>query len=142
MRPSRLKLCLLLGLLLYPAMRLCSAATFTCGSGDVACLIASITAANRTPEPDTIRLAAGIYLLTPVDNITDTDGANGLPSVTGPLTLQGAGADQSMIARPPSVPMFRLLHVAPTGVLTVQGLTMTGGRPGFGSSSRMGGHPE
>jgi hypothetical protein len=128
MRPSRIVLCLLLGLLLYPAIRLCSAATLTCGTSDVACLIAAITAANRTPEPDTIRLAAGTYLLTTVDNITN--GANGLPSVTSPITLQGVGADQSIIARPPSAPTFRLLHVAPTGALTVQGLTMTTGRMG------------
>jgi hypothetical protein len=128
MRPSRIVLCLLLGFLLYPAIRLCSAATLTCGTSDVACLIAAITAANRTPEPDTIRLAAGTYLLTTVDNITN--GANGLPSVTSPITLQGVGADQSIIARPPSAPTFRLLHVAPTGALTVQGLTMTTGRMG------------
>jgi hypothetical protein len=59
MRHARLVLYLCLGLLLSPAMHLCSAAAFTCGMSDVACLIASITAANRTPEPDTIRLAAG-----------------------------------------------------------------------------------
>jgi hypothetical protein len=126
MRPSRIVLCLLLGLLLYPAIRLCSAATLTCGTSDVACLIAAITAANRTPEPDTIRLVAGTYLLTTVDNMTN--GANGLPSVTSPITLQGVGADQSIIARPPNAPTFRLLHVAPTGALTIQGLTMTTGQ--------------
>jgi hypothetical protein len=128
MNQTRCLLALTMCVLLTSAVRIGTAAMFPCAAGDVACLIAAIHAANRTPEPDTIRLAAGTYLLTTVDNTTDSP--NGLPSVTGPLTLQGAGADESVIARPPNAPAFRLLHVAPIGVLTVQALTMTGGRIG------------
>ena len=64
------------------------ATTFRCGAGNVACLIAAITAANANGQPNTIRLAAGTYTLTAVDN--DTDGSNGLPSITSPLTIRGA----------------------------------------------------
>ena len=137
MHQTRGLLALTMCVLLTSAVRIGTAATLTCGTSDVACLIAAITAANRTPEPDTIRLAAGTYLLTAVDNITD--GPNGLPSVTGPLTLQGVGADQSLIARAPSAPAFRLLHVAPAGVITIQDLTMMGGQASTGGVGRFGG---
>jgi hypothetical protein len=137
MNQTRCLLALTMCVLLTSAVRICTAATLTCGTSDVACLIASITAANRTPEPDTIQLAGGTYLLTAVDNITD--GPNGLPSVTGPLTLQGVGADQSLLARAPSAPAFRLLHVAPAGVITIQDLTMMGGQASSGGVGSFGG---
>jgi uncharacterized repeat protein (TIGR01451 family) len=125
MNQTRCLLTLTMCVLLTSAVRISTAATFTCETSGVACLIVAIHVANSTPEPDTIQLAAGTYLLTAVDNTTV--GANGLPSVTSPITLQGVGAAQTVIVRVPSAPMFRLLHVAPTGALTVQGLTMTGG---------------
>jgi hypothetical protein len=128
MRQSRVMFSLCLGLLLYPAIRLCSSAAFTCGTSDVACLIASITAANRTPEPDTIRLAAGIYMLTAMDN--NTDGPNGLPPITSALTIAGVGAGQTTVARASSAPIFRLFHVAASGTLTLQGLILQGGGGG------------
>jgi hypothetical protein len=128
MNQTRCLLALTMCVLLTSTVRMCTAATFTCGAGDVACLIASITAANGTPAPDSIHLAGGTYQLTAVDNTTN--GPNGLPSVTSPLTLQGVGAAQTVIVRVPGAPMFRLLHVAPTGALTVQGLTITGGDVG------------
>jgi hypothetical protein len=104
---------------------MCPAATFTCAGGDVACLIAVMHLANRTPETDTIQLAAGTYTLTTVDN--STDGANGLPSITSALTIQGAGADQTIVERDVNAPRFGLLHVAATGTLTLHGLTIRGG---------------
>jgi hypothetical protein len=109
---------------------ICTAATFTCAVGDAACLIAAIDIANSTPEADTIQLAAGTYTLTTVDNITD--GVNGLPSITSALTIQGAGADQTIVERHVNAPQFRLVHVAATGTLTLHGLTIRGGL----------GHPE
>jgi hypothetical protein len=98
------------------------AADFTCAAGDVACLIHAINTANANGEANTITLEAGTYTLTAVDNTTD--GPNGLPSVTSTLTIQGAGADTTVIAREASTPLFRLGHVAATGTLTFERLTL------------------
>jgi hypothetical protein len=113
----------LLGLLLLPGPM--HAAGFVCAAGDVACLIAAIHAANANGEENTITLAAGAYTLTAVDN--DTDGPNGLPSMMGRLTITGVGADTTIIERAAGAMPFRLLHVAATGVLTLEGLTLRGG---------------
>jgi hypothetical protein len=101
------------------------AADFSCAPGEVACLIGAINAAKVNGAANTITLAAGLYTLTAVDN--NTDGPTGLPSVTGPLTLRGAGAASTIIERAAGAPPFRLLHVAATGVLTLEGLTLQGG---------------
>ena len=93
------------------------AADLTCGAGDVACLLAAIRTANALTEPSTIRLATGIYTLRAVDN--ETDGPNGLPSVTKALSIQGSGAQATIIERAADAPNFRLVHVAPTGTLTL-----------------------
>jgi hypothetical protein len=101
------------------------AAEFTCAGGDVACLIEAIKTANANGDANTITLEAGTYTLTAIDN--DTNGPTGLPSITVGLTITGAGADTTMIERAASAPRFRLLHVAATGVLTLEGLTLRGG---------------
>jgi hypothetical protein len=106
------------------------AADFTCAGGDVACLIAAINTANANREENTLTLEAGIYTLTSVDN--DTDGPNGLPSITGTLTLIGAGAESTVIEREASGPFFRLAHVSAAGTLTLDGLTLRGGSVGPG----------
>jgi hypothetical protein len=119
----------------------CQAADFTCPAGDVLCLIKAINAANSNGETNTITLAAGTYPLKEVHN--NTDGPNGLPSITSPLslTIQGAGAESTSIERDTSAPGFRLFHVAATGVLSLYGLSVRGGelrqvdflsRPAFG----------
>jgi hypothetical protein len=100
------------------------AADFSCPSGDVACLIAAINTANGNGEEDTITLAAGTYTVTAVDN--STDGENGLPSITSPITIQGAGAETTMLERASTAPEFRLLHVSVDGVLQIEGLTARG----------------
>ena len=109
------------------------AKTFHCGAGDVQCLIDAIRDANANGEENTIRLAAGTYTLTDVDN--HTDGPNGLPSITSPLTITGAGVDTTIIERQasatPRPPAFRLLYVAATGSLTLNGLTLQGGALGL-----------
>ena len=101
------------------------AAEFTCTGGDVACLIRAMNEANANGEENRITLAAGTFTLTTVDN--NTQGRNGLPSITGGLTITGAGADTTMIERAVGAPPFRLLHVAATGVLTLEGLILRGG---------------
>jgi hypothetical protein len=101
------------------------AADFSCPAGDVTCLIAAINTANGNGEDDTITLAAGTYTLTAVDNTTDGD--NGLPSITSPITIQGAGEETTILERATTAPKFRLLHVSPGGVLQLEGLTVRGG---------------
>ena len=115
------------------------AADFACAAGDVACLIAALHAANATGEADTITLAVGTYTLTAVDN--DSDGPNGLPSITSPLTIAGAGADTTILERAASAPSFRLVHVAAIGALTLEGVTLRGGLSFSGEPSTMQGAP-
>src|SRR5262249_52937035 len=98
------------------------AADFACAAGDVACLIDAINQANANGEANTITLEAGTYTLTAVDN--DTDGFNGLPSVTSTLTVQGAGADATIIEGSAA---GRLVHIAAAGILTLDRLTLQGG---------------
>ncbi|HEY7492004.1 MAG TPA: right-handed parallel beta-helix repeat-containing protein, partial [Candidatus Tectomicrobia bacterium] len=102
------------------------AAVFDIPAGDVAALIAVINTANGNGEANTIHLAASTYTLTAVDN--NTNGPNGLPSITSSITINGAGADRTSIARAAGAPPFRLLHVAAPGSLTLAGVTISGGR--------------
>jgi hypothetical protein len=121
-------LCLTLALT-QPAL----AKTFHCEAEDVACLIAAINTANANGHKNTIELEAGVYTLTAADNVTPgpngQNGPNGLPSITSTLTIKGAGADATGIARPlsSSPPWFRLMHVAASGNLTLQGVKLSGG---------------
>jgi len=107
------------------------AAEFTCATEDVTCLIAAINAANTSREENTITLEGGAYTLTVADNTTD--GPNGLPLVTGPLTIRGAGAGSTVIERATTALPFRLIHVALGGTLGLEGLTLRGGSTGSGS---------
>src|SRR5713101_2008816 len=102
------------------------AKTFHCGAGDVQCLIDAINAANVNGEKNTIRLEAGTYTLTAIDN--NTSGPNGLPSITSDLTIKGSRADSTVITRDASAPEFRIVRVATTGILTLRGVTITGGK--------------
>jgi hypothetical protein len=107
------------------ASDLVHAAVFHCPSGDVTCLIAAINAANANGEDDTITLEAGTYTLTTVDN--ETDGANGLPSITSALSIKGAGAESTILERAATAPLLRLLRVSADGVLQLEGLTVSRG---------------
>ncbi|MGH2541787.1 MAG: hypothetical protein ACRDIB_03260, partial [Ardenticatenaceae bacterium] len=74
---------------------------------------------------DVIELGAGtIYTLTSVHNTVG--GENGLPSITSNITINGHGAT---IARSEagSTPSFRVFHVAATGVLTLNEVTIRNG---------------
>ena len=95
---------------------LVQAKTFHCGAGDVACLIAAINAANTNGQRNTIRLEAGTYTLTAVDNGDPSQfDLNGLPVITSTLTITGAGAATTSIRRDAGSPDFRLIHVAAAG---------------------------
>jgi hypothetical protein len=101
------------------------AAEFFCSSGDATCLIAAVNSANDTPEEDTITLGPGPYTLTTVDN--NTDGPNGLPSIKSTVTIRGAGADRTILERDGAAPVFRLVHIASTGSLILDEVTLRGG---------------
>lgn len=121
---------------------------FDCGAGDVQCLIQAINAANAdTRNRDTINLAAGIYTLTAVNNTTD--GPNGLPSIRGPLTLNGAADDASapsaadvprtIIERAAGARPFRLLHNGTSAGVLIQGISFRGGSTVTGEPNIHGG---
>jgi hypothetical protein len=113
-------------------------ATFQCEGGNVACLINAINEANANGQINTIMLQPGTYNLTTIDN--QSDGPNGLPSVASILTIRRLDAAVGAVdlLRETSAPMFRLLHIAKTGNLTLEGVNVRGGRsPGI--SSRGGG---
>jgi CSLREA domain-containing protein len=100
------------------------AATFAIPCNDTAGLIAAINTANSNGEADTIALAANCtYTLTAVDNTND--GANGLPSISSDITIVGNG---TIIERSGAAPAFRLLHIAASGALTLDGVTLRGGQ--------------
>jgi hypothetical protein len=106
-----------------------AAETFHCANEDVACLIFAINDANSdTHEKSTIWLEpGGTYTLTSVDN--NTDGPNGLPSITGDLTIRVKGKGTATLTRVTGLntPPFRLLHVAETGHLRLRDLVLSNG---------------
>jgi hypothetical protein len=103
------------------------AKTFSCSAGDVACLITSITEANANGKKNTINLKAGTYTLTAADN-GNISNETGLPQITSTLTINGQGPDVTILERSETAPFFRLLYVAETGNLTLEGLTIRHGR--------------
>jgi hypothetical protein len=70
-----------------------------------------------------IILAPSVYEFLQPDNFVD--GANALPSVTSPITLQGSAASLRRSASARS--LFRLLHVADGGSLVIVNLTIENG---------------
>jgi len=93
--------------------------------GDVAGLIAAISAANANPDPDLIVLEHGTYPLTAPNN--PLYGKNGLPVINTPIIIYGNCAT---IARDPAAEAFRLFYVTSAGNLTLYDLTLTGGDGG------------
>jgi hypothetical protein len=124
-KPWRVAALVVLGLALV-SPHAGQATTFDCDAGDVQCLIDAINTANANGQENTIRLAAGTYMLTAVDNGTFGD-ANGLPLITSPLTITGRGAETTIIERGAGAPSFRILEVAAAGTLSLNRLTLRGG---------------
>ena len=87
-------------------------------------LVDAITAANTDSATgncpagsgaDEIQLTVDVTL-TVVDN--NTDGANGLPSITSEVTVEGVGGSlPRAIVRDPAAPNFRIFHVGASGVV-------------------------
>ncbi len=123
-----------LGLAVAPAtMASASPATFVpCSSGGAG-LVAAITAANVAGG--TINLAPGCtYSLTSSNNGSSgpmgLPGFNGLPQVTNTITINGFGATIAA-----NNTTFRIFQVnGPSGHLTLQGLTLTGGNAAAGGA--------
>ncbi len=109
------------------------------GTGGPDCTIRdAITAANMDAPvggcpagsgPDIIVLAAPLYSLSQVDNVTD--GPNGLPSITSDIAIEGNGA---IIERAAGSPSFRIFHVDTAGTLTLQEVTVRNGAAADGAS--------
>ena len=111
------------------------AATFNIVDEDVAGLIAAINAANANAGPHIINLApAGSYTLSapiPFVNIFGIPDSAGLPQITSQITVNGNGAtiQRSSLA---GTPDFRILTTF-FADLTLDGLTIRGGRGGYGA---------
>ncbi|MEX2426032.1 MAG: hypothetical protein WD401_04630, partial [Thermomicrobiaceae bacterium] len=86
-------------------------------AGDVSELIPEINEANGRTEPTIITLTSSEYVLTAPDN-----GDNGLPVVTGDITIEGNGAT----IRRDSSSSFRILNIAESGILTLNHVTISG----------------
>ena len=71
---------------------------------------------------DTLNLVAGsTHTLTAVNN--GTDGANGLPVASTPITIEGNG---STITRDSGAPAFGIFQINSTGNLTLNETTVSG----------------
>ncbi|MDR4504173.1 MAG: hypothetical protein MRK01_05170 [Candidatus Scalindua sp.] len=129
-RMFKIVLSMLLALHIFCHLRIVAvnAAEFTIPSGDVAALIDAINTANGNGEDDTINLQGGIYSLTQKNN--DINGPNGLPSITSNISLNGVTDNSTIIERnidSPHIPLFRIFHVANTGNIQLESLTIQGG---------------
>src|SRR5262245_61146566 len=125
---------LLLGWFYIPQVE---AASFNIPPGDAASLIDAIQAASDTPgTADVINLAPGsTYTLTAINNsyeeVHPTEGEllgggdQGLPVIFGVITING---NNSVIERADYAPDFRILFVSYSGTLTLNALTLRGGR--------------
>jgi hypothetical protein len=103
------------------------AAVFNISSGDVTGLIAAINTANANGEENMINLAPGTYSLTSVDNRPSFFGGNGLPVITGTMTINGESAETTTIERNSAAPRFRIFQVESGGNLTLDRLAIRGG---------------
>ncbi|MFD0202415.1 MULTISPECIES: hypothetical protein [Saccharothrix] len=87
---------------------------------DAAALVDAVAAANAAPGEDTLTLTPNcVYTLT---RPAVEEGAEGLPRITGKLTVQG---NDATIRRAPDAPQFRL--ISNWGDLTLDRVTLTGG---------------
>ncbi len=100
--------------------------------GGAAGLVAAVAQANASAGPHTVNLAAGCtYALT---NPASTD--DGLPVVTGQLSIRGHGAT---IRRAASSPAFRILEVAAGAEVTLDQVTITCGAVSLSGTLALGG---
>ena len=93
-----------------------------------ASLVTAITNAN-TAGGDTLRLAASCtYALTAPVSPPGSRGPNGLPIITGNITILGG---PSTTIQRTGTPQFRIFEVATSGILSVQNVFVVGGNAGL-----------
>lgn len=110
--------------LMTAGMAEASSGTVTCGNS--ANLIDAITAANNAGSPTTINLVGTCLLTTPATVAgASAHGQDGLPIITGDVTIVGGTIARSQAA---GTPLFRIFEVAGGGKLTLRGITITGGK--------------
>jgi len=99
--------------------------------GGASGLVAAIDHANATPGPDTIDLASGCnYALTAASSP-----GNGLPVVTGELTIRGH--DATIERSSPAA--FRILEVSPGAEVLLDQVTVAGGAISLSGTTAFGG---
>ena len=122
-----LVICVVLVLLAAHPTPVALAASVTLTTCNAAELITAIDTANADDAADTIDLLTGCtYSLTTINNSSEGFGSNGLPVITSDLTIVGHGAT---IARGSAgtIPSFRIVQVGPSGTLSLQNVTISGG---------------
>jgi predicted outer membrane repeat protein len=93
---------------------------------------AAVRAANTRPGPDTIELAENqIFTLSQPETLNAAEGDSGLPAIASDITVHGHGATLER-SRANLTPLFRLLWVNADASLTVDNLTIHGGRTPHG----------
>jgi len=100
-------------------------ADFFCESGNVGCLISAIEVSNGNGQDNTIFLEEGEYTIHAFNNRTDAD--NGLPVISGRISIRGPEGTGSTIERDPAAKEFRIFQVDPTGYLTLDWLGIRNG---------------
>ena len=91
-------------------------------NGSMASLREAVLMANASLEPNTIRLAAGTYLLSLTGN--DDLAMFGDLDLMGQLTIKGAGADKTIVD---AASLDRVFHVLPGAAVELRDLSITGG---------------
>ncbi len=131
--------CSLAGVALFLAMGHEPVLAATIPVDGVSCRLAdAITAANADTTiggcpagsgSDELVLEPGSTHTLTTRNTSTASGNNGLPVITSVITIVGQG---STIARASGAPTFRLLEVAPSGDLSLDAVTLTGGLDSIG----------
>lgn len=106
------------------------------GACDDDCSLREAVVASNSGPGHVITIPAGVYRLTRAPAPTDPeDGTTGSLYVNRPVTINGAGKDETIIDARPSDGadgIDRLLLVAPLGDATITGVTLRGGRVASG----------
>ncbi|TQJ00481.1 hypothetical protein [Amycolatopsis cihanbeyliensis] len=118
------------GVLTVPAADAAGPAMFpsTC---DTPSLVRAISAANDAGGPATVRLAGNCTYLLTEPTASGGNGADGLPVITGDVTMRGT---DTTIARATRAPRFRVLEIAPAAALSLDGITISGGHTAGGGT--------
>ncbi len=98
---------------------------------DVACsedaLVAAVTQANNTPDPDTLTLAPGCTYSITASHGSAANGQEALPVITTDIEMTSPATSPATITRATTAPPFRIAEVSPTGKLTLTRVALTNG---------------